>query len=162
MGEGLWVGPRPLQPQKTGVSFFLFNKSSSGDNDRGERRIFEPHFHKSVSTRALSHAAPPPETRATPLFVTQWSCADDGIGLLSVPPVPDGRHPPSSSRCCHCSRASTASSSPPPLTSGAVRPFCRTSTRERKMGTTLASRSTTLEETDVLGRCECSFMRSMN
>ena len=67
MGEGSWVGPRPLQPQKTGVSFFLFNKSSSGDNDRGERRIFEPHFHKSVSTRALSHAAPPPETRATPL-----------------------------------------------------------------------------------------------
>ena len=94
MGEGSWVGPRPLQPQKTGVPFFLFNKSSSGDNYRGERRIFEPHFHKSVSTRALSHAAPPPETRATPLFVTQWSCADDGIGLLFAPPVPDSGHPP--------------------------------------------------------------------
>ena len=94
MGEGSRVGPWPLQPQKIGVSFFLFNKSSSGDNDRRERQIFDPHFHKSVSTRALSYAAPPLETHATPLFVTQWSCADDGIGLLFAPPVPDSGHPP--------------------------------------------------------------------
>ena len=47
-----------------------------------------------MSTRALSHAAPSPEARATPLFVTHWSRADDGIGLLSAPPVPNGGHPP--------------------------------------------------------------------
>ena len=26
--------------------------------------------------------------------MTQWSCANDGIGRLSAPPAPDGGHPP--------------------------------------------------------------------